>query len=80
MTLNVFEKDAQGIFNKNPLRIQKSKGASTTVINAPFKKTKIIRATVEEKVHKEIGQKNKIAYISRSLDWQIPALHLPHFS
>lgn len=38
MTLNILEDDVQGIFSKNPLRTQKSKAASTTVINAPFKK------------------------------------------
>lgn len=56
MTLNILEEDVQGIFSKNPLRTQKSKGTSTTVTNAPFKK-KIIRSTIEQKVHthKEIG-------------------------
>lgn len=38
MTLNILEEDVQGIFSKNPLRTQKSKGASTTMTNAPFKK------------------------------------------
>lgn len=40
MTLSILEEDVQGIFSKYPLRTQKSKGASTTVINAPFKKPK----------------------------------------
>lgn len=40
MTLNILEDDVQGIFSKNPLRTQQSKGASTTVINAPFKTNK----------------------------------------
>lgn len=55
MTLNIFEEDVPRPIQQKTTK--KSKGASTTVINAPFKNKNKIRATAEEKVytHKETG-------------------------